>query len=143
MSYEGKTSIVHKHAYTWLGHNYTTPIDQSQTSGFFYSAGRLALSNTFHFNWTKLQSRVNYANQQWVYSLQFDPTTNSNGVYLKEWDMYDTDGGTNAGSTTYTAPIIRWYPPYSQGKANVDSKIRTNFNHTTGNTNNMWLSLEY
>jgi len=142
MSFEGKTSIVMKHGFTWSGQAYTSPVDSSQTTNFNYVSSRLTLSNTFHFNWMKLQSAVNYANQQWVYAFQTTPSVPS-ALFLQGWDMYDTDGATNAGSTTYTAPISRWYPPYSHGIAGVLHRTSTSFANSTGNTTNRYLSLEF
>lgn len=142
MSFEGKTSIVLKHGFTWSGQAISGNFDSSQTTNFNYSSSRLALSNTFHFNWMKLQSAINYANQQWVYAFQTTPSVPS-GLFLQGWDMYDTDGAANVGSTTYTAPISRWYPPYSHGIAGILHRTNTSFVNSTGNTTNRYLSLEY
>lgn len=142
MSYEGKTSNVLKHGFTWSGQAYTSPVDSSQTTNFSYLSSRLVLSNTHHFNWMKLQSVIGYSNQQWNYALQTTPSVPS-ATFLQGWDMYDTDGGLNVGSTTYTAPISRWYPPYTHGIAGILHRTSTSFINSTGNTNNRYLSLEY
>lgn len=142
MSYEGKTSNVLKHGFTWSGQAISGNFDSSQTTLFNYSGSRLALSNTFHFNWMKLQSVISYANTQWNYALQTTPSV-PNALFLQGWDMYDTDGGLNAGSTTYTAPISRWYPPYTHGIAGILNRTNTSFTNSTGNVLNRYLSLEF
>lgn len=133
MSYEGKTANALKHAFTWSGQAYSSPVDPKQTSSFRYVSTRLYLRNTFHCNWMKLQSNVGYASTAWVYAMQFDPTAND-PIYLRKWDMLDTDGNT---------VVNRWFPPYSHGFAAVNYRIGMNFNNSASNTGNRYLSLEY
>lgn len=140
MSFEGKTSYALRHSFTWTGQAYTSPVDSSQTTKFNYASSRLTLSNTFHFNWMKLQSTVGYANVQWVYALQTSPAI-PNALFLQGWDMYDTNG--SSAGAAYTAPINRWYPPYSHGIAGIYNRATTSFINSTGNVNNRYLSLEF
>lgn len=134
MSFEGKTANVLKHGFTWDGQAISGNFDSSQTTLFNYSSSRLALSNTFHFNWMKLQSKVGYANTQWVYAFQTTPSV-PNDLFLQNWDMYDSNGSLTTGG--------RWYPPYSHGIAGVLNRTNTSFVNSTGNVLNRYLSLEY
>lgn len=141
MSYEGNTSNPMKHSFTWTGNNYSQRPSVNMTGAFVYSSSKQRIYNTFHTSWVRFQSRVSYASTQWVYSLQ-DVPANKSPNQLVGWDGYATDGGNNAGSTTWVSPI-RWYPPYSYGIASNTKFIGANFTNSTGNTGNSYHMLEW
>lgn len=134
MSYEGSTVRAPKHMHQWVGNNIQTNVGNpspAMTNSFRYVGNaRLEIRNTFNSTWLMHQAVVAGTNTAWSYHFEstlLDPN------HLTQWCMYDSNSTLSE----------RWAVPYSFGLANSRYYARTNFNNTTGNTNNRYTAMEW
>lgn len=132
MSYEGLTTRAPRYVYQWTNNNLSSVPSPSMTSSFRYIGNaRQEIRNTFNSMWVSLQSVVAGTNTNWTYHLEGSTLLNDN--HLVRWCMYDSNSTLDE----------RWAVPYSYGLTNSRYYTRTSFNHTTGNTGNRYVGLEW